>query len=145
MEEKLKMTKERFDNVRKMLESPDLENQVIGLSILEEQDFISNSAFILLCKKYSVASNQQWELHAPKLYAQMKSIPNLDVEKTLTFKSILEALTKIKAPYEQIQFYLMVFSAYLYEQLRNLGYDFIENLELNIKLKSEYEQSGESG
>jgi hypothetical protein len=142
--EKMTMTRERFENVRKMLESPDPENQVIGLAILEEQDFRANSAFILLCKKYSVATNKQWETHTPRLYKQMKDIPDLDVEKVLTFKAILAALTKIKAPYEQIQFYLSTFSAYLHEQLKSLGYDFIEDLELNIKLKAEYDQSGES-
>lgn len=137
------MTRERFENVRKMLESPDPENQVIGLSILEEQDFKSNAAFILLCKKYSVATNKQWETHAPNLFSQMKNIHNLDVEKVLTFKAILQALTELKAPYEQIQFYLSTFSTYLHEQLTHLGYDFIEDLELNIKLKPEYEQPGE--
>jgi hypothetical protein len=141
--EKLPMTRERFENVRKMLESPDQENQVIGLAILEEQDFTDNAAFILLCKKYGSATNKMWEEHAPVLYKRMKSIQGLDVEKVLTFKAILQALTEIKAPYEQIQFYLSTFSAYLYEQLKSLGYDFIENLELNIKLKAEYEQHGE--
>ena len=138
-----KMTRERFENVRRMLESPDAENQVLGLAILEEQNFEENMAFILLAKKYTHATNAMWEEHAPTIYKSLGDIPDLNLDKVFTFKVILKALTVMKAPYDQIQFYLSTFSAYLLEQLKSLGYDFIEDLDLNIKLKEGYEQSGE--
>jgi hypothetical protein len=138
-----KMTRERFENVRKMLESPDKENQVLGLAILEQQDFKENMAFILLAKKYTHATNAMWEEEAPTIYKQLGEIQGLDLNKVFTFKSILRALTVMQAPYDQIQFYLSTFSAYLLEQLNSLGYDFIEDLDLNIKLKQGYEQPGE--
>lgn len=138
-----KMTRERFESVRRMLESPDKENQVLGLAILEEQDFQENMAFILLAKKYTHATNAMWEEHAPTLYQKLGEIQGLDLDKVFTFKVILKALTVMQAPYDQIQFYLSTFSAYLLEQLNSLGYDFIEDLDLNIKLKKGHEQSGE--
>lgn len=139
-----KMTRERFENVRKMLESPDKENQILGLSILEEQDFKENMAFILLCKKYTHATNKMWEEHCPTMWKQLGEVKGLDLDKVFTFKAILQALTVMNAPYDQIQFYLSTFGAYLLEQLKSLGYDFIEDLDINIKLKPEYEQSRES-
>ena len=137
------MTRERFENVRRMLESPDKENQILGLAILEEQDFHENIAFILLSKKYTHATNDMWKEHAPTIYAELEAIPGLSLDNVFTFKKILEALTVMKAPYDQLQFYLSTFSAYLLEQLKSLGYDFIEDLDLNIKLKDGYEQPRE--
>lgn len=134
-EQKLTMTRERFENIRKMIESPDKDNQVMGLSILEEQNFHENVAFILLAKKYSHAGNAEWEANAPTIFAEMKKISCIDVDKVFTFKMILEALTELKVSFDQTQFYLDTFSAYLTEQMIELGYDFIESIDLKIKLK----------
>lgn len=139
----LTMTHERYTNICQMLNSSDVENHTIGLSILEEQPFKENAAFILLIKKEAPVSNKLWETHAPQLYKELKDIRNLDVEKVLTYKSILQALVEIKAPIDQIQFYLETFSKYLHKQIIAIGYDFIEDLELKIKLKEKHEQSGE--
>lgn len=130
------MTRERFENVRKMIESTDKENRTLGLVILEEQDFQENVAFILLAKKYFQGGNDEWEENAPKMLKRMKAINCLDVDRVFTFKTILKALREVNAPYPQIQFYLSTFGAYLLEQLQGLGYDFIDELDINIKIKT---------
>ena len=136
------MTEEKFQNVCKMLESPDQENKVLALSIIEAHDFQGNLAFILLAMKYGFASNALWEENSPEIYAKLKAIKCIDLDKALTFKNIMEALAEQKAPHEQGQFFLNVFSKYLFKQIAVLGYDFIEDIELVIKLKPEYEQNG---
>ena len=136
------MTIERFQNVVKMLESPDNENRILALSILEEQDFVGNLAFILLCKKHGHAGNEMWKENAPITFQKMSEIPGLDIEKQFTYKLILEALTKTKAPIPQIQFYLDEFSRYLLKQIQNLGYYFVEDVEMKLKIK-DHDQIGE--
>ena len=133
------MNQERFESIKKMLESSDVENQTLALSILAEQDFVKNAAFILLCKKYSNADNTLWNEHAEGIMIHIRNTNALDVNRILTFKNILEALVEIKAPPHQIKFFMEAFGIYLNDQLKTLGYDFIENLEINIKLKPEYE------
>lgn len=136
---KLKLTINKFENIKRMLESSDEENHIVALSILEEQDFLENITFILLLKKASNCKNNFWKEHAPNIFHKISSIKSLDVTKVFTYKDILRALREMDAPQDQIIFYLDAFSLYLKDQLASLGYDFIDKLEFNIKLKPEYE------
>lgn len=136
---------EKFAQIKKMIQSSDPENQMLALQLLEQYDFVSNGAFILFCKKYSSSDNDFWKEHAPTTYSQIESIKVINVERNLTFKDILMALNEINASYTQVKFFLDTFSEYLKNQLTVMGFDFIDNLELNIVLKKHYayEQSEE--
>jgi hypothetical protein len=129
------MTIEKFNNVIRMLESSDEENRVLALTIIEQQDFVGNLAFILLCRKRGSADRKLWEEHSPTTWEKMSKIEGLDMNKAFTYKVILRALTEVKAPIPQIQFYMNEFSNHILGQLQNLGYEFIENIEFIVKVK----------
>jgi hypothetical protein len=93
-----------------------------------------------MCKKQGYANNALWEEHAPSHANTIAEIKCLDSSKALTFKSVLRALVELKAPIEQIDFFLKRFGDYLVDQMQALGYDFIEDIQMNIKLKEDYGQ-----
>ena len=134
------MTNERFRSVKQMLLSEDVENNVMALIILDAQHFQENLAFILFAMKYSRNSREVWLENAPQICKKISLIDGFDFDTTLTFKKILEVLMFMKAPYEQIEFTLIVFGDHLKEQMVILGYDFIEDIDITIKLNKEYEK-----
>lgn len=135
------MTIDRFENVLRMMESTDIENRSVALGILEQLDYSENLAFILLCKKHGAASAHEWEQQAPNLYKKLAAIPGMDMNRAITYKTALHHLKAMNAPVAQIQFFLDEFSRYLVRQLQSMGYDFIEDLEIRMKIK-DHDQIG---
>lgn len=127
-------TLEKFDSVVKMLQSTDEENIVLALTLIEQLEFKENLVFILLAKKNAHCNNPMWEKNAPVTFRNLKAVtPN--VSKVLTFKKILQILVAQKVDAEQMQFYLDVFAKYLKEQITAQGMDFVEDIEMKIKIK----------
>ena len=52
------------------------------------------------------------------------------------------AITRLKVPAEEFEFYMKDFSMYLLKQVKSMGYDYIEDMQLTIKYK-EHEQNRE--
>ena len=52
---------EKYQNIKDMLSSPDQENKVLALSIIEEHDFKNNMCAMLLWKKHSLLKNELWQ------------------------------------------------------------------------------------
>ena len=142
----MEITIEKYQNIVNMLSSPDTENQVLGLAIINELAFKPNLGKILLMMKHSNASIKAWEEHAPKIHKKIAKLHSDgilgDINRHLTFKQVLSAITKLKLPPEQFEFYMEDFSNYLLTQIKSMGYDFIESMEIKIKYK-EHEQSGD--
>jgi hypothetical protein len=127
---------ETFDNVLNMLNSVDPENRVVALSCIENVDFKTNLVYIMLLKKQGdKATTAEWKEHAPKVCQMLSSI-NINLDNALTYKQILEILTKHKVSAEDIQFYLDKFARTLFTSIKGLGYEFIDSLEINLKLKT---------
>ena len=139
----MEITKEKYQNIVGMLRSPDEENKNVALTIIDQLDFEDNITKILLMKKHSDSNNKLWEAHAPKVFAKLKQISNLDMEKHLTYKNVLSAITQLKVPAEAFEFYMRDFSDYLLTQVKHMGYDYIESMEITVKYKEHEEQSPE--
>lgn len=140
-----KMTHEKFENMKQMLMSPDKDNHVLALTVLESLNYSENAAFLILCKKYSYAGTSVWADEAPNLMEWFKSSQAYNPDKTITYKVALKMLTDLNASVDQVEFYLEHFGKYLTKQLQITGYDFIDSLEFKIKLKPEYEHKEASG
>jgi len=125
-----------YDNVLKMINSVDTENRVVALTALDNVDFNKSLSYLLLFKKQGNASGAEWAEHAPKVTGMLKGI-GINTDSVLTFKQILEIMVKRKVPVEDIQFYLNRFGDHLFNSIKNLGYNFIDTLEIKIKLKTE--------
>jgi len=139
----MKITKEKYQNIVKMLKSPDVANQMVALTIINELSFTENITQILLLKKHSTATNNQWVEHAPDIFTDLSNIKDLDTSKHLTYKQVLKALTTMKVSAEGFEFYMNDFSDYLLNQIQAMGYDYIEDIQITIKAKDD-DQNRES-
>lgn len=131
----MEITQEKYDNIIKMLKSPDESNQIFGLTILNELSFSDNITKILLILKHSNTNIGLWQKHAPGLYVDLSDLKELDLKKHITYKHLLNTLIVNKVSAEQIEFYMNDFSKYLLNQIQAMGYDYIDDIHLSIKLK----------
>jgi len=141
----MEITNEKYQNIINMMCSEDDENKIVALSIINELDYINNITKILLLKKHSTTANLLWKEHAPEIYKELVELQDsnlIDLNRHLTYKQVLHAITRLKVPAEEFEFYMKDFSMYLLKQIKSMGYDYIEDMQLTIKYK-ENEQSRE--
>jgi hypothetical protein len=139
--EQVVLSKDTHDNIVSMMKSVDTENRVVALNCLENVDFNSNLTYILLLRMQGEATQAEWHEHAPNVTKMLKGI-GIGNDSALTWKQILNVLIKRKVPAEDIQFYLDRFATHLSTSIKGLGYDFIDTVEIKVKVKTEHgEQS----
>lgn len=124
---------EQFVVLRTMLDSDDDHNKLVGFLTIENVDFTKSLTKILLLKKLCDASNDDWKEQAPKTFKKLESMSK---DKPLTYKEILKIIVKEKQSEENIQFFLNQFSKHITNSIKDLGFDFIEETEITIKLKT---------
>jgi len=135
------LSKDTHDNIVDMMKSVDTENRVVALNCIENVDFNKNLTYILLLRKQGEASASEWKEHAPNTSKMLTGI-GINLDSSLTWKQVLEILIKRKTPAEDIQFYLDRFAGHLFTSIKGLGYDFIDTLEIKVKVNTEHgEQS----
>jgi hypothetical protein len=139
--EQVVLSKDTHDNIMDMMKSVDTENRVVALNCLENVDFNKNVTYILLLRMQGEATQAEWSEHAPNASKMLRGL-GINVDSSLTWKQILGVLIKRKVPAEDIQFYLDRFATHLSGSIRGLGYDFIDTIEIKVKVKTEHgEQS----
>lgn len=136
----VQLNAETHDNIVDMINSVDKENRVVALTCIENVDFNPNLVYILLLKKQGDASSAEWKEYAPNTSGMLKGL-GINIEEPLTWKQMLNVMGKQQVPEKDIQFYLDRYVKYLYNSIRNLGYDFIDKLEITLKLKSNGQQN----
>jgi hypothetical protein len=140
----MEITNEKYQNIIAMMCAED-EDKMVALTIIDQMNFKENVTKILLLKKHSTSTNALWLKHAPLTYKQLEKLTEkdaIDALKHLTYKSILKAMTLMKVPAVEFDFYMKDFSDHLTKQIKSLGYDFIDSIDINITHK-EYEQDSE--
>ena len=125
---------QQYESLLSMLDSKNNQDKVLGLVTIENVDFNKSLTKILLLRKKADISFDLWKEYAPKTIKKFKSI-NVDISEHLKYKDILEIIIKEKQTEEDIQFFLDDFSKHLHTTIKDLGFDFIENTEIEIKLK----------
>lgn len=133
--ENIVLNRETHDSILGMMNSPDTENKVVALNCIENVDFNTNLTYIMILKRAGNATAAEWQEHAPKASKMLQGL-GIKLDTALTWKQVLEILVKRNVPPEDIQFYLDRFAGQLFTSIKGLGYEFIDTLEIKLKVKT---------
>ena len=125
----------KLKSVISMLQSPDKENHIVALTIIEQQDYEKSFVSLILAYKFGNSKKDIWEVNAPNAFNFIQNKIKIVEGKGVTFNDIFNCIIKYKLPTDEMQLFMQVFSDYLTKQCHSLGYNFIEEIEMNIKLK----------
>jgi hypothetical protein len=134
MSETTQITPETYANILAMANSSDKENKVVALSLVENVDYKSNLTYLLMLKKQADVTVELWKENAPKLCAEFTRL-GLDPAKILTYKQILVKLLENKSSQEDMEFFCKYFAVHLKDALSNIGYESVNDLNIEIRLK----------
>lgn len=123
-----------FENIRGMLDSTDQENVNVALAVIENCNRKSSLVYILLLKKITKPTVDMWRKQAPETFKFLKTI-GADPDKVCQYKQILKVLGAQKASQEHIQFFLTYFGEYVFKSVKDMGYDFVEGVEIKLNVK----------
>lgn len=129
-----KIDPESYKNILSMANSPDKENQIVALTLVENIDYKKNMAYILVLKKQANIPSDMWKEHAPMVHKKLTD-SNVDPDKVITFKKILMMLIENGATQDDLDFYCKSFASHMKEAIKNIGYDHVDDLEITVKLK----------
>lgn len=129
------ITEEKLENLIKMMDST-VEDQVVALTIINN-DVKDNPVAVLIAYKFSKAKVSLWEENAPLALTFVQKVSNGSENLNLSFKNIFDAILKNKYSAENMELFLNKFSKFLTDQCLGFGYNFIESIDMKIKLKNE--------
>lgn len=128
---------DRLANIIKMLDADNKEDRVTALSVLE-QNVKDNPIAILLAFKMARQANwKEWEEETTQAWTYINKVKKKkdNTALRLTFKDIFDHIIKAKHSPDQMELFLKYFGEFLTGQCLSLGYDFIQNINMEIKLK----------
>ena len=132
--EKIVLSPETYENVSRMLGSPDNENVLVALSALEGMDFKSCKMYMALLYKESQSKAAMWEEHAPTL---LKNIKSLGLDEGITLTSIFKVLNK-DASEGELQVFSDRFGGTLKTMLKAWGFgEIIDDLNIKISVNND--------
>jgi hypothetical protein len=130
---------DKLANIIKMLDADNKEDRVTALSVLE-QNVKDNPIAILLAFKIGRKANwKEWEDETTQAWTYINKVKKTkaNVALRLTFKDIFDHILRAKHSPDQMELFLKYFSQFLTNECLNLGYDFVQNINMEIKLKQE--------
>jgi hypothetical protein len=128
---------EKIQNVITMLQSPDKENHIVGLTVMEQQIHKDNLVPLLMAYKFGLPKEEDWILTAPMAFKYLSSKVAISQGIRVTFNDVFECIIETKAPASDMKLFMQMFSKYLTNQCKNLGYKFIDEIQMNIIIKKE--------
>lgn len=133
----------KLKNVINMLQSPDKENHVVGLTVMEQQEHQKAFVPLILAYKFGHPKQEAWQENAPMAFDFIKERIQIKDGAGVTFNDIFRAIIKHKAPADQMKIFMTMFGDYLTKQCHSLGYSFIDEIEMNVKFKVEEDVNAE--
>lgn len=132
--EKIILTPETYENVSRMLRSPDDENAIVALSAMEGMDFKSCKLYMALLYKESSNKKALWKEHAPNL---LKNVESLGFTDECTLRMIFDKL-RAEASEGELTVYATKFQEMLVVMLKGWGFGpMIDNLNIKITVKDD--------
>ena len=131
------MEYQKIKNVIGMLESPDPENHVVALTIMEQQEYKEVLTPLLLAYKFGRPKEKIWNEHAPNAMHFIKGNVVIVQGKGLTYNDIFKCIAKKQVPAKQMELFMTLFAEYLTKQCKNLGYSFIDKIEFTVKTEED--------
>jgi len=142
MTEKIRLEKSTFSTVKAMLESEDVENQIVGFECIENSDFKTNLVYILLLFRETNLGTREWTAHAPETSKKLESVFKVPLANaSVTFDNIARKMATYKVDQEDFQFYMDRYAEHLKHQFNSniQGHDeYINSLEIKVTI-SKYE------
>lgn len=138
------LVKDTYENVKDMLESPDHENMIVGLTCIENADFRDNLIYILCLIKETNIIAKDWDNHAPETAKQFKNLFKGSITySSITWNNIMTYMQMYDAPFEDYQFLMDRYSLYLVDAL-NGDKNVIESVQITVKQKPQNESRSTS-
>ena len=133
----MKLEKDTYLTVKKMLESSDKENMVLAFECIENTNFEENMIYILLLLRETNIDNLAWIDNAPKTVANLeKNVYHDSLSNATTdFRKLGTILREHKASEEDYQFFMIRYADFL-KNTFNQDEDIIEDIIITIKLKN---------
>lgn len=144
-EKKAVITKDNYDELKKMLSSDDKASVNLAMITLEQADYKKSEVFILCLLKecyseitntFKNAGNKDVESQFEELFNNIKSnlsAYNTDLV-TLSFETIFKITRSRKNQFE-LEFILEIFSNELKEILKEFSFEFLNYLDLHLVVK----------
>ena len=129
----MKLERSTYDKVQSMIESPDDENILMGLSCIENSDFKENMIFILLMLKETNVSIDEWSKHARNTLNNIKNI-GVEWDNSITYKMIQDVIDKYDLPQSDRLLFEDRFSTFVKKRVTNSDH-LPEILSLTVKIK----------
>lgn len=125
-----------YENFWSMLNSPDKENSIVALAILDQADFRESLPYILLLlKNQDSNARTSWFKEAPNLEEKLKGI-SVNKDTNLSFRTIIDLVID-KCSREAVQFTIDKFAIVVKKYLQEWGFEFVKELDLKLTLKIE--------
>jgi hypothetical protein len=125
---------DKLVNIVNMLQSSDKEDQTVALIALENMKIKENMLALLFAYKLGNPDQKMWSDNAPKAHAALEE--SRKISKSSSFQQIFKYVMEQKLPKEAMELFLKMFSDYLTGQCKSMGYNFIDGIEMKIKVKS---------
>lgn len=135
-EEQVAISDEQFEGLFKMVQSTDQENAIVALHVMENCDFRKSLGKLLYLYKHSKCDKELWKEHAPKLTSKLVGI-GITMGEDITFETAFKILAEEKASADSFQFLMTKFGNVIRDEIASWGYDWIESIEIKIRLKDE--------
>ena len=116
-----------------MLKSPDSENHVLALGILEAQDPKDIKIPLMLCYKFGKPKQEMWEQHAPKCFAYLNKQGETNPYTGFSFQQIFNMIIDSNTNTEEMMIFFKEYGDYLTRRCVNTD---IQKIEITVKLKT---------
>ena len=143
-----KLNRDTYPTVKAMLESPDPESVVLGLSCIEQSTFKPNVMYIGLLFLECNVRPELWKVHAPETTRLLRTI-GLDIlDPPTTFKKLLEKVLRYTQDIDDLRLFFNAYSLYLKNRLnKKLSSTdiIIEEITITIKTKDDENRTAVQG
>lgn len=114
---KITLSRDTYVNVKAMLDSPDEESIVMGLTCVEQSEFGSNIMYIGLLFLECNVRAELWKVHAPETTKLLRTIGFDIMSPPITYKKLLSKALEYTKDVEDLKLFFDAYSVYLKLQL----------------------------
>lgn len=141
----MKLKTSDIKNIINMLNSPDKDNQILGLSLLNTVNFNTYRGELILLQKFCNPPNDDWKIHAPEAYEYIKDLkieynsrnrPNLNIS-IISISDLSGIFRMLKCNERVRRLHEKLFTQHVYEHLeRTITPEEGAKITVNIKIKN---------
>ena len=136
MTNKIKLERDTYLNVKKMLESVDSNDHVVAFECIENCDTKTNLIYILLLIKETNIPLKSWMHHCSVTLSIINKIYEIPDLNRMSYSILIKLLNVYKAPSEDYQFLIDRYAEHVKNKInKDAGGEIIDTLKIIIKKK----------